>query len=372
MSSSRRLNTIWLRSACKAFGVEHPKQSTTAHGRITPEYIDYNRRDVLATWELANKLLEEYDRHPIGLQPTKAFSPASIGKSYLRALGIPPVHERQPDFPPEYLGYAQSAFFGGRTSAHIRRLAVPVVYTDFLSMYPTVNSLMGLWRFVTAKRVRVIKHCRGKIIQLLAQHTKADDWLNPTLWPLLTAFVRVVPNCDVLPLRARFAPERHDWGVAVSHLYAGAPPNDSLWFALPDVVASVILTGRVPQIIDAFQIEPDGTLDGLRPAALRGAIAVDPTSHDFFTTVVEERQRLKKRKGLADIERKRLDKALKVLANATSYGIYAEMQRQESDAPQLVTCQGIDAEPYRCRVKHPDSPGEYCFPPFASLITGKW
>ena len=38
----------------------------------------------------------------------------------------------------------------GRTSAHIRKVTVPVVYTNFLSMYPTVNSLMDLWRFVTA------------------------------------------------------------------------------------------------------------------------------------------------------------------------------------------------------------------------------
>ncbi|MHB8217803.1 MAG: hypothetical protein ACYDDS_17150 [Candidatus Sulfotelmatobacter sp.] len=65
-----------------------------------------------------------------------------------------------------------------------------------------------------------------------------------------------------------------------------------------------------------------------------------------------------------------LDKALKVLANATSYGIYAEMHRQESDRKQTVTCHGIDAEPFRCRVAHPDVPGEYCFSPIASLITG--
>ena len=31
-------------------------------------------------------------------------------------------------------------------------------------------------------------------------------------------------------------------------------------------------------------------------------------------------------------EKKRLDKALKVLANAASYGIYAEMHRLESEA----------------------------------------
>jgi hypothetical protein len=58
------------------------------------------------------------------------------------------------------------------------------------------------------------------------------------------------------------------------------------------------------------------------------------------------------------------------LANATSYGIYAEMQRRESPRTETVRCQGIDAEPYTCNVPHPDRPGEYCFPPVASLITG--
>src|SRR5207249_3668970 len=114
-----------------------------------------NRRDVLATLELAEKLLEEYDKHPIKLQPTKAYSPASIGKAYLRTMGITPILERQPDFPKKYLGYAQSAFFGGRTSAHIRKIAAPVVYTDFLSMYPTVNRLMNLWSFVVAEKINV-------------------------------------------------------------------------------------------------------------------------------------------------------------------------------------------------------------------------
>jgi hypothetical protein len=63
---------------------------SSCHGVITPEYIDYNRRDVLATAELAYKLLEkeEYDKHPINLQVTKAYSPASTGKAYLRTMGM--------------------------------------------------------------------------------------------------------------------------------------------------------------------------------------------------------------------------------------------------------------------------------------------
>ena len=61
---------------------------------------------------------------------------------------------------------------------------------------------------------------------------------------------------------------------------------------------------------------------------------------------------------------------MKVLANAASDGIYAEMNRRESDVVVPVQCHGIDNTPFTCNVAHPDAPGEYCFPPLASLITG--
>jgi hypothetical protein len=350
--------------------VEHSKDSAAEHGKVTPEYIDYNRRDVLASSELAAKMLEEYDRHPIALPVTQAFSPASIGKSYLRAMGIPPVLERQRTFPAAFLGHAQTAFFGGRTSAHIRKVPVPVVYTDFLSMYPTVNSLMGLWRFVTAREIRVIKDCGKEITEFLREcQANPDRWFTPEAWSSLTAFVCVIPNGDVLPVRGKFGVGASDWQVAINHLYAREAPNDRLWFALPDVVASVILTGQVPHVVDAFRIEAKGVLKGLRPVRLRGTIEVDPSQQDFFKVVIEERKRLAKQPDLSDVERDRFDKALKVLANATSYGIYAEMQRRESSRTETIECQGIDPDPFACRVAHADKPGEYCFPPVASLIT---
>src|SRR5258706_3449016 len=46
------------------------------------------------------------------------------------------------------------------------------------------------------------------------------------------------------------------------------------------------------------------------------------------------------------------------------------MNRREMEEKTNVICRGIDPEPYQCRVAHPDDPGEYCFPPLASLITG--
>jgi hypothetical protein len=45
---------------------------------------------------------------------------------------------------------------------------------------------------------------------------------------------------------------------------------------------------------------------------------VDPASQDFFRVSIEQRKLLSPRTDLAEIERKRLEKALKVLANAAA------------------------------------------------------
>ena len=92
-----------------------------------------------------------------------------------------------------------------------------MVYTDFLSMYPTVNSLMGLWRFVTAETIRVAESCQESIRAFLNTIAADPDVLfRPDSWPRLTAFVRLVPDGDVLPIRAKFASDSQDWQVAVT------------------------------------------------------------------------------------------------------------------------------------------------------------
>ena len=104
-------------------------------------------------------------------------------------MGVLPILERQPDFPMPYVGFAQTAFFGGRTSAHIRNVPVPVVYVDFLSMYPSVNGLMNLWEFVTAKEIRVVTGCQKEIERFLLELTP-DELFNPKTWKRLPAFVK--------------------------------------------------------------------------------------------------------------------------------------------------------------------------------------
>lgn len=145
--------------------------------------------------------------------------------------------------------------------------------------------------------------------------------------------------------------------------------DQGIWVSFPDVGASIVLTGKCPKIIDAFRIEASGKLPGLNPVRLRGEIPVDPSKEDFFRVMIQERKRLGSR-GLPEQESDRLDKALKVLANSTSYGIYAEMNPRETEHKVLVKCHGIDKTPYECWVQNPEQPGPHCFPPLAALITG--
>ena len=356
--------------ACRAFETAHQKLDHEPTGRVTPEEVTYARGDVLATYDLAEALLAEYERHPVApthpqatraarpLQPTKAYSPASIGKAYLRAMGVTPPLSRGWDMPPERLAQAMSAFYGGRAECRLRRVPVPVAYVDFTSMYPTVNGLLGLWNVLTATDLR-IEDATDSVRGLLDRVT-LDGTFDPALWPELRGFAQVVPEGDVLPTRAHYEGGATGWQIGVNPLTSARP----LWYALPDLAASTLLTGRPPRILDAFRLVPGGRLGGLGPVALRGEVPVDPAADDFFAAVIERRAALPKG---AD---RRLSSFLKVLANATSYGIFAETVRHELPGSETIDVAVYGLAGKRVRpIPTPEEPGAYAFPPIAALIT---
>jgi len=231
-----------LASACEAFNVAQTKTETERHGVLTPAYIDYNRADVAATGGLYDELMREYRRHPIALPASQAYSPAGIGRSYLRAMGIQPVIEHQPDFPPEWLGRSMVAYYGGRCEAHIRRTPVPVIYTDFLSMYPTVNSLMGLWALITAARID-IEDVTEETQRLLDTVTVADCF-DPAMWRKLVGLVELQPDGDVLPVRVPYVDGADSYQISVNPLRA----DETLWYATPDALSAALLAGKAPRI----------------------------------------------------------------------------------------------------------------------------
>jgi hypothetical protein len=351
-----------LASACEAFDVAHPKAKAEQHGVITTEYIDYNRRDVLASQELLEKLRVEFDRHPIELDPCKAYSAASIAKSYFRAMGLRPAAEQFKRLSRKRLGQAMSAFYGGRAEVRIRKAPVPVVHTDFLSMYPTVQSLMKLWGVLSAEKLEFVNSKRE--FQELLDRVSVEDVFRPELWPNLLGFAQVIPDGDVLPVRARY--QGSEWNVGVNPLTSQEP----LWYAIPDLVAAKLLTGKAPRIVKAFRIIPEEMQNELRSIRLGGAVKVDPRKENLFKTVIEERKRVQKDERLPIEERNRIQQFLKIFANAGSYGVFVEMNRNElpSGKAETLSIFGRDGE-FESKTNAPEEPGAYCFPPVASLIT---
>ena len=358
-----------LEQACEAFGVEHGKSKSAKHGEITNDYIDYNRRDVLATSELLFKVLEEFDRHPIDLQPTRAYSPASIGKAYLRAMGIRPVLQRQPKFSRPALGHAMVSFFGGRAECHIRRVPVPVVYVDFLSMYPTVNALMGLWRFTTSAQIKVEPATRE--VQRFLDNLSVEQMFRPATWESLVGLAEIEPDADVLPIRAKYDHVTKSWQIGINELMSGAR-DDRLWFSIADLAASKLLTEKASHIRRAIRFVPVGTQSELQSIKIRGRVTIDPRRQDFFTATIEQRKEIEHAGDMDAAERDRLDLFLKILANATSYGITAEIIRHELPGKRKETTRvySLSDKPFTTAVRAVEEPGEFCFPPMAACITG--
>jgi hypothetical protein len=188
-------------------GTEHRKQSVDEHGApITTEYVGYALNDVQVTWECYCALSAKYAAHQLGeTRLSQILSEAGIGKGYLKQMGIQPWQKVQSDFPDWLMGIIMSTYYGGRAEVHLRRVVTQVLYCDFLSMYPTVCTLMGLWRFVIAKGM-TWEVSTEETLEFLAQ-VAVQDLRKPETWQRLTTLVQVEPDRDVFPVRAKYAGE---------------------------------------------------------------------------------------------------------------------------------------------------------------------
>jgi len=348
-----------LNEACRSFGVEG-KAPTDGHGQITDQYVDYCRQDVAATQHLYQALMVELRRHPIDVPPERAYSPATLAKSYLAVMGLTPLLDRNPRFRRRVLGYAMAAFFGGRAECRIRRVPVPIQLVDFTSMYPTVGALVDLHRLQIASEI-AITECTAWLRELLATVT-LEDCLDPQFWPQLTGFALIEPAGHVLPVRAAY--DGVSYGIGVNPLTSSEP----LWYSIADCVASVLLTGSAPRVMRAVRLEPKGRIRSMWAVRVRGTQLVDPSQQDPMVAMVEERQRVLRTKS---DDATRLAASLKLVANSGSYGIYSEFNARERRAGQKTPVYvHARSEPFWNRVPAPEDPGRYCFPPFASCITG--
>lgn len=367
--TSRSFNLAGLAEFLK---VPSRKLATEAHGAaLTPEYIGYAVRDTQTTWECFDTLRDRYGR--LGLSSTplhRIHSEASLGKAYLKEMGIKPWRQNQPDFPPELLGHIMSTYYGGRAEVHIRREAVPVAYCDFLSMYPTVCTLMGLWQFVIAEGVEW--RDATEEVQHFLDRLELTDLHEPSFWRQLSVIVQVKPDADIFPVRAIYD-ERRQYNIGLNYLSSEEP----FWYTLADCIASKLLTGKAPKILQAVSFAPLAPQDDLAAVDIAGNpdYRVDPATGDFYKRVIDLRSSVKNRlkQSKDQDERVRLDTeqaALKILANATSYGIFVELNVKPLVEKVPVICHGAGPKSFRVDQKKIEEPGRYFHPLLATLITG--
>jgi len=351
-------------------GTEHRKLEAKEHGTaLTEAYIDYAVQDVQVTWECFAGLCAQYASHNLSrTHRHRILSEASLGKAYLKEMKIRPWREVQPDFPASVIGSIMSAYYGGRSEVRIRRAITQVVYCDFLSMYPTVCTLMGLWRFVIATGLNhqdATEEARNLIEALTI-----GDLQKPEFWPLLTMIVQVIPSDDILPVRAKYDDQQLTIGL---NRLTGCRP---VWYTLADVIASKLLTGRVPRITRAIKFSPAKPQAGLEPIDILGQsdYRVDAYKDDFFRKAIDLRTSVKRMRDAAcGDDRSKLDteqQALKILANSTSYGIFVEFNVEDHGKSELANCFGHSDEGFPITAAKTENPGTFFHPLLATLITG--
>ncbi len=360
-----------LSSLAKTLNVAAQKHDTDEHGRLlTTNYIDYAVQDTQTTWECFVKLKELYELHGLDLTaPHQIHSEASLGKAYLREMGIQPWQKMQPDFPPDIIGNIMSTYYGGRSEIHIRRDISQVLYCDFLSMYPTVCTLMNLWQFVTAQGMDW-QDSTDQTRKLLEKITLSDLQDQET-WKSLCTIVKVIPNGNILPVRAKYGDEVQ-YTIGTNYLTSETP----LWFTLADCISSKLLTGSMPEILEAISFTPRKMQENLIPINIAGNsdYRVNPCEGDFFKQLIDLRTKIKKQLKAALAEDKhiydRQQLALKILANSTSYGIFVELNVEEEKQLQAMRCYGVHDESTLIHKKKFEAAGSFFHPLLASLITG--
>lgn len=371
-----------LGSACEAFRVLHPKRLIETYGVVSDDFLDYLCRDVLATAELYEAMLRDWHQHPFARVPTpleveqdpdsllvtKAYSPATLAKAYLGQMGVVPRLAHQPGFPKPVLGWAMVAYYGGRSECHVRRQAVRVAYLDVLSMYPTIAVLMGIFRLMVAHRITVEDETSQA--RRFLKNVTLEDGLTAKTWRNLCVLVEMELDGDVLPVRAAYA-EDGDYQIGLN--VATADKMVRLYYMLPDLVASKLLTGKAPRIRRAWRFRAEGWQPGLRSVKLLGGADVDPRRDDFIRLLIERRHEFQRAKGDAerrgDAERARhldaIQNGLKIVANSV-YGVLAEVDDEPS---RLHKVEVFGVERFVTQTSRDERLGRYAFAPLAALIT---
>jgi hypothetical protein len=242
-------------------------------------------------------------------------------------------------------------YFGGRAECRIRKWEVPVCLVDFMSQYPTVNELLGNWDVLTAEHVTFPDATR-KVRKLLSE-INLERCFDPKMWRQFRFFALVLPEEDIFPVRTAYNGTTQNIGI--NYLTSKKP----IWLGGPDVIASILLTGKIPRIVKALQVLGHGKQKQLGSTTLRGMVEINASQHSFFKHVIEQRA--------ANESNPPLHYWLKILANSGSYGLFVELNPKESPNAKVKVFSGEEA--FETTSNIVEEPGKWFAPHIGALIT---
>jgi hypothetical protein len=144
------------------------------------------------------------------------------------------------------------------------------------------------------------------------------------------------------------------------------------WWTLADVLASILYTGQIPEVLRAVELVASEETIATTPITFFGDehYVIDPQHDDIFTKVIDLRSEVKAR-----IEREpenavylaALEQGLKLLANSTSYGIYVEVNEEDVTVEKKLVIV-YSTTTWRASTHQIELPGTYAFTPLGALI----
>ncbi|AKB85834.1 DNA polymerase [Methanococcoides methylutens] len=354
--------SLSLESACEIFDTQIKKKAEKEHGKVTPRYIEYNIKDVKATYQVFQKVREEFNKYQLNIPMTEVYSAASLGKQALRQCGIRSFSEQNPKFSRKIIGNIMGAYYGGRCEVKVRKTPVKVTVLDFFSMYPTVMLLLGHWDFLIAAKMG--HKTDTKAVQEFIDGFTLEKALDKDSWKQMNVLVELRPDGDIFPVRTNYG-DQDTRNIGINHITY----KDSVYYFLPDVLASKLLTGKSPQIRKAIRFISEDVQKGLTKTQIYG-IPIDPKKDNLVKHLVEHRQGIKNAmrevaKDSHDYDR--LDsqqKAVKIVNNSTSYGIYLEVNPEE-DVEELEIFSNANFD----SIGKYEPPGVYFHPIIGANIT---
>jgi hypothetical protein len=191
-----------------------------------------------------------------------AQSPAGIADHILRRLRVDPPLKRFPLRPAEDAAWWE-AFHGGWNDCDPAFAGLPfgAVALDVSSAYSITAHAIRWWDLLTADRL--VRRSVLRELRTLCMRAATDPTvvLDPDVWARLgVTLCEVVPDGEVFPV-AIDDPDRADGRTEAVRVYV---KGRTMFYSWPDVVAAAILSGRVPRIVRAIRLVPEGRQGGLR------------------------------------------------------------------------------------------------------------